>query len=225
MPEHPSRNSSSNRILSRLSREDFALLEPDLEAVELPVRKPLEARKKRIDHVYFIEAGFASVVANGTSKPSIEVGMTAGMLRCSVEGHRERRSANQLRLVEQPPAEVSPAEFREGVEALVDKIARCRPLVVCFNGMGIYQALAQRPVLFFVGFMLTEPLTLPNAGSHPENIVAGPDGNMWFTENGGGRIGRFSPFVGKAKIIKTEPDFFHQYSFFTFTIHEFLKEK
>ncbi|MDT0167568.1 oxidoreductase [Pseudarthrobacter sp. BRE9] len=27
--------------------------------------------------------------------------------------------------------------------------------------MGIYQALAQRPVLFFVGFMLTEPLTLP----------------------------------------------------------------
>jgi ferredoxin-NADP reductase len=28
-------------------------------------------------------------------------------------------------------------------------------------GMGIYQALAQRPLLFFVGFMLTEPLTLP----------------------------------------------------------------
>ncbi|MEO5313979.1 oxidoreductase [Pseudarthrobacter sp. CC12] len=28
-------------------------------------------------------------------------------------------------------------------------------------GMGLWQALAQRPVLFFVGFMLTEPLTLP----------------------------------------------------------------
>jgi len=28
-------------------------------------------------------------------------------------------------------------------------------------GMGVWQALAQRPVLFFVGFMLTEPLTLP----------------------------------------------------------------
>src|SRR5436190_18864380 len=75
MPEHPSRNSSSNRILSRLSCEDFALLEPDLEAVELPVRKPLEARKKRIDQIYFIEAGFASVVANGSSKPGIEVGI------------------------------------------------------------------------------------------------------------------------------------------------------
>jgi CRP-like cAMP-binding protein len=64
---------SSNRILSRLSREDLALLEPHFEAVDLPARKSLEKRKKRIDHVYFIEAGFASVVANGTSKPSIEV--------------------------------------------------------------------------------------------------------------------------------------------------------
>jgi CRP-like cAMP-binding protein len=66
---------SPNRILSRLSREDFALLEPHLEAVELPVRKRLEARKKRIEQIYFIEAGFASVVANGASKPGIEVGI------------------------------------------------------------------------------------------------------------------------------------------------------
>jgi len=66
---------SSNRILSRLSREDLALLEPHLEAVDLPARKSLEKRKKRIEHVYFIESGFASVVANGTSKPSIEVGI------------------------------------------------------------------------------------------------------------------------------------------------------
>jgi len=66
---------SSNRILSRLSREDFALLKPHLEAVDLPVRKTLETRKRRIDQVYFIESGFASVVANGTSKSSIEVGI------------------------------------------------------------------------------------------------------------------------------------------------------
>jgi CRP-like cAMP-binding protein len=66
---------SPNRILSRLSRQDLALLEPHLETVDLPVRKPLEARRKRIDQVYFIESGFASVVANGTSKPSIEVGI------------------------------------------------------------------------------------------------------------------------------------------------------
>jgi CRP-like cAMP-binding protein len=66
---------SRNRILSRLSRQDFALLEPLLEPVDLPVRKTLEARKKRIEHVYFIESGFASVVADGTGRPSIEVGI------------------------------------------------------------------------------------------------------------------------------------------------------
>jgi len=66
---------SPNRILSRLSQQDFALLEPHLEAVDLPVRKTLEVRRKRIDQVYFIESGFASVVANGTGKPSIEVGI------------------------------------------------------------------------------------------------------------------------------------------------------
>ena len=43
---------SSNRILSRLSRQDFALIEPHLEAIDLPVRKTLETRRKRIDNVY-----------------------------------------------------------------------------------------------------------------------------------------------------------------------------
>jgi CRP-like cAMP-binding protein len=65
----------SNRILSRLPRADFALLEPHLDAIDLPVKKALETRKRRIDHVYFMESGFASVVANGRDKPSIEVGI------------------------------------------------------------------------------------------------------------------------------------------------------
>ena len=61
---------SPNRILSRLSRADFALLMPHLEAVDLPVRKQLEPRNKRVQHVYFMESGFASVVANGSTKPA-----------------------------------------------------------------------------------------------------------------------------------------------------------
>jgi CRP-like cAMP-binding protein len=66
---------SPNRILSRLSPADLGLLEPHLEPVDLPVHRPLEGRNRRIDFVYFIEAGFASVVANGSGKPSIEVGI------------------------------------------------------------------------------------------------------------------------------------------------------
>jgi CRP-like cAMP-binding protein len=75
MPEIPSRRTSANHILSRLSPADFALLGPHLEAVDLPLRMQLEARNKRVEHVYFIESGFASIVANGSGKPSIEVGV------------------------------------------------------------------------------------------------------------------------------------------------------
>jgi CRP-like cAMP-binding protein len=65
---------SGNGILSQLSRQDFQLLQPHLVAVDLPVRKQLTARGKRIDDVYFIEAGIASVVGGGNAK-QIEVGI------------------------------------------------------------------------------------------------------------------------------------------------------
>ena len=67
---------SSNRILSGLLPVDFALLEPHLEPIDLPVNRSLESRNRRVDHVYFSEAGFASVVANGSGKPGIEVGIS-----------------------------------------------------------------------------------------------------------------------------------------------------
>ena len=60
--------SYQNRILSRLSKSDFQLLEPHLEPIDLPVRKVLERRGKPIKAVYFPETGFASVVANGDTR-------------------------------------------------------------------------------------------------------------------------------------------------------------
>jgi CRP-like cAMP-binding protein len=104
---------SPNRILSRLSRADFGLLEPHLEAVALPVRMPLQPRNKNVEHVYFIESGIASVVANG-ERP-IEVGIIGreGMSGLSVvmgnddraphetymqiAGNGQRMAANRLR--------------------------------------------------------------------------------------------------------------------------------
>ena len=64
-----------NRILSNLPPKQFALLKPHLSGVDLPVRKQLEGRNKRIENVYFLEHGFASVVANGPGERSIEVGV------------------------------------------------------------------------------------------------------------------------------------------------------
>jgi len=109
---------SSNRILSRLSRDDFALLEPHLEAVDLPVRKSLEVRKRRIDYVYFIESGFASVVANGTKTPGIEVGLIGreGMTGLAVVmGHDRAQHATYIQAAGNGQR-ISAANLREADE-------------------------------------------------------------------------------------------------------------
>ena len=86
---------SSNWLLARLSRADARLLEPHLQAVDLPVRKQLEARKKRVEDVYFLNTGFASVVANGGHP--IEVGMIGrkGMTGLSVVLDGDQRTIHE----------------------------------------------------------------------------------------------------------------------------------
>jgi hypothetical protein len=74
MAHIPSRTKSKNGVLSRLSRSDFALLKPHLLPADLPVGTHLETGKTRIDNVYFMEGGFASVVADGRER-GIEVGI------------------------------------------------------------------------------------------------------------------------------------------------------
>jgi CRP-like cAMP-binding protein len=104
---------SPNHILSRLSKADFGLLEPHLEPVDLPLRKMLALKNRRVEHVYFIESGVASVVANGDR--AIEIGIIGreGMSGPSVvmgngdrvphetymqiAGHGLRLSAKQLK--------------------------------------------------------------------------------------------------------------------------------
>ena len=102
-------------IHAPVTREDFALLEPHLEAVDLPVRRWLETRKKRIDHVYFPESGFASVVADGTGKPSIEVGIIGreGMTGLAVALGQDRASHDCNIQVAGKGLRMSAAKFRE----------------------------------------------------------------------------------------------------------------
>jgi CRP-like cAMP-binding protein len=75
MAESDAGNLPSNRILLGLSPRDLGLLEPALESVDLPVRRQLEIRNRRIEHIYFPDSGFASVVANGESSSQVEVGL------------------------------------------------------------------------------------------------------------------------------------------------------
>jgi CRP-like cAMP-binding protein len=105
--------SSKNRILSRLSADDKALLKPNLEPVELALRQVLETPNKPIKHSYFIEYGLASIIASNGHK-QLEVGLVGceGMTGVpivlgndrsphetfiQVAGHGQRIAADKLR--------------------------------------------------------------------------------------------------------------------------------
>ena len=63
-----------NRLLSLLTDEDFALLEPKMVRVPMPLTVVLVAPHQPIHHVLFPERGIVSTVAN-TEEGRIEVGM------------------------------------------------------------------------------------------------------------------------------------------------------
>ena len=71
----PVQASVRNRLLAALSPADFSLLEPQLEPIPLPVRTCLAEPNRRVEHVYFLEQGIASVVASTSEGRRIEVGI------------------------------------------------------------------------------------------------------------------------------------------------------
>jgi CRP-like cAMP-binding protein len=64
-----------NKLLAAMSPEDFALLLPHLRPVALPLLKDLERPNRRIETVYFMEVGIASVVAVQPDDTKAEVGL------------------------------------------------------------------------------------------------------------------------------------------------------
>ena len=71
------RNSSPsrNQLLEAMSADDFASLEPHLRSVPMPLLKDMERPNRRIETVYFLETGIASVVAVQPDETRIEVGL------------------------------------------------------------------------------------------------------------------------------------------------------
>lgn len=71
----PSQSTLHNRLLQRLAPEDFALLEPGLEFVQLDLRCVLIAANEVIEHIHFPEHGVGSVVATAADGSRLEVGI------------------------------------------------------------------------------------------------------------------------------------------------------
>ena len=76
-PTSPSRHSPRprNRLLAALSPADLALLQPHLNSLAVAVRHEIERPNRRIDAVYFMGAGIASVVAVQADETEVEVGL------------------------------------------------------------------------------------------------------------------------------------------------------
>ena len=64
-----------NRLLAALSPADLALLQPHLSDLAVVVWHEIERPNRRIGTVYFMEAGFASVVAVQPDEIQVEVGL------------------------------------------------------------------------------------------------------------------------------------------------------
>src|ERR1700744_2265038 len=64
-----------NRLLRKLSPEDWELVGPQLEPVTLKERQVIEVPTKPITYAYFIEQGVVSVVAVDGDDHRIEVGV------------------------------------------------------------------------------------------------------------------------------------------------------
>jgi CRP-like cAMP-binding protein len=72
-PSHSPR--PRNRLLAALSPTDLALLQPHLHCLAVAVRHEIERPNRRIDAVYFMNAGIASVVAVQADQTQVEVGL------------------------------------------------------------------------------------------------------------------------------------------------------
>jgi CRP-like cAMP-binding protein len=72
-PMKPARD--RNRLLASLSPDDLGLLQPNLRPVALQLRQVLEKPNRRIENIYFMDAGITSVVAVQTGETRVEVGL------------------------------------------------------------------------------------------------------------------------------------------------------
>lgn len=108
-----------NRLLSSLSRDDFALLRPRLIAAKLKLRDVVIAPGEPIEQLYFPEEGILSVVAVTAGDHRIEVGLIGreGMSGTAILLHTDRTPHEVFVQVPGDALRVAAADLRAAVAA------------------------------------------------------------------------------------------------------------
>jgi CRP-like cAMP-binding protein len=70
-----SRHHMKNQILQRLSERDYDALAPHLTRVDLTLKQTILVPGQRVSHVYFVETGMVSLIAETEGSEAIEVGL------------------------------------------------------------------------------------------------------------------------------------------------------
>ena len=71
----PNQRLIRNRILAALPAEEFALIAPDLQRVELTLGESLHRAGEKIEQVYFVESGFISALTMLSEGQPLEIGL------------------------------------------------------------------------------------------------------------------------------------------------------
>lgn len=70
-----SQDKISNRMLTALDRDDFGLLAPYLEMVDLPSQFRIAEPREKLEYVYFLESGVGAVMTVSSTGQMAEAGM------------------------------------------------------------------------------------------------------------------------------------------------------
>jgi CRP-like cAMP-binding protein len=118
MTTSPSQKYFRNRLISAMSLDDFALLQPHLELVSLDVQQVLVEPNADIEHVYFLEQGIVSLVAVSPSGERIEVGNVGreGLAGVSVLNHVTRSPLLAFVQVPGPASRMAADDLLEAAE-------------------------------------------------------------------------------------------------------------
>ena len=111
----------TDRILAALPPAEMELLEPRLEAVQLPFRRNIYEADRPVDHVYFLHRGVASMVTDMPGGLSVEIATVGpeGMVGIPILPGAERMASKAF-------MQVPGDGVRMEADAFRDAIGRCR---------------------------------------------------------------------------------------------------